>query len=70
MQIYEKIIHKYGMYICIKIVNIQENNEKIFRALKSNVLSTKTKTAKYEQIVDRKSSNGYNVWVKLRKAMR
>ena len=69
MQICKKFIHKYRMHICIKIVNIQENNERIFHALKSNVLSGKTKTANYEQIVDRKTSNGYNIRVKLRKAM-
>ena len=66
MQIYKKIIHKRRMYICIKIVNIQENNEIIFRALKSNVLYTKTKAANYEQIVDRNSSDAYNICVKLR----
>ena len=65
MQIYKKFIHKYRMYICIKIVNIQENNEIIFRALKSNVLYAKTKTANYEQNVDRNSSDAYNICVKL-----
>lgn len=65
MQICKKFIHKYRMYICIKIVNIQENNEIIFHALKSNVLYAKTKTANYEQIVDRNSSDAYNICVKL-----
>ena len=54
---------------CIKIVNNQEKNAKIFRMLKSNVFCVKTKTAKYEQIVDRKSSGEYTVRVKMCKVM-
>ena len=54
---------------CIKTVNIQEKNAKIFRALKSNVFRVKTKTAKYEQIVDRNSSGEYTVCVKMCKVM-
>ena len=65
MQIYKKLIHKYRMHICINTVSIQENNEIIFRVMKSNVLYTKTKTANYEQNVDRNSSDAYNICVKL-----
>ena len=57
------------MNICIKLVNIQEKNAKIFRALQPNVFCGKTKTAKYEQIVDRKSSGEYTVCVKMCKVM-
>ena len=66
MQIYKKFMHKYKMYKCIKTVNIQENDERIFRMLKSNVPDAKTKIANYEQIVDRNSSDAYNICVKLR----
>ena len=62
-------MHRLKMNICIKIVNIQERNEKIFRVLKSNVFRVKTKTAKYEQIVDRNSSGEYTVCVKMCKVM-
>ena len=62
-------MHQFEMNKCIKIVNIQEKNAKIFRALKSNVFRVKTKTAKYEQIVDRNSSGEYTVCVKMCKVM-
>ena len=69
MQLYRNYIHQSEMNICIKLVNIQEKNAKIFRALKSNVFRVKTKTAKYEQIVDRNSSGEYTVCVKMCKVM-
>ena len=56
-------MHRLEMNICIKIVNIQERNEKIFRVPKSNVFRAKTKTAKYEQIIDKNFAAQYNIVV-------
>lgn len=69
MQLYRNYIQQSEMNICIKLVNIQEKDAKIFRVLQPNVFYGKTENAKYEQIVDRNSSGEYTVCVKMCKVM-
>ncbi len=55
MQLYKRYMHKREMYIYTNTMNIQENNERIFRAIKAIVSCMQTESAKYEQIIDRYS---------------
>ena len=53
------------MNIYIKMMNIQGNYERIFRAVKAGVCIGQTKSGNCEQNIDRKTEEQYNIEVKL-----
>jgi len=53
MQLYRRYIQIETVDICIKTVNIQENNERIFSAAKAGVSAPDAGFDKCEQFVDR-----------------